>query len=176
MFVNAVKFMDSPERKIPTFIWFEEIESFYRFWPDTIYKSSLSGFITSNILRDRKSILGCDSASRNDQHVAHEVIESSSEIVGNVTHASGHIGRADGSVQESVSIGDSLRERNHDIIRNAISSLSITLSDDHCTALCDRDVGCQITEMLLGPLNFYANENESFVGSKQRQLLLLTRS
>jgi hypothetical protein len=37
MLVDAIKFMDSPEVKIPAFVWFQEIESFYSLWTDTIY-------------------------------------------------------------------------------------------------------------------------------------------
>jgi hypothetical protein len=169
MFVDTVKLVNSPEIKVPAFVWFEEIESFYSLWPDTIYKSVSSGFVTSDALRNWESIPVRDFASSNDEHVTHQVIESGAQIVGDIASSSRNIRRTDDSLQEAVRAWNSLSDA--EIIRRAFSFLSVSLSDDHCSALYSQDVGCQIVEVLFGPLNFYANENDSFVGAKQRTLL-----
>lgn len=171
MFIDTVKLVDSPQIKIPAFVWFEEIESFYNTWPDTVYKAISTGFITSKALRNRERVPTGNCASGDHEGMAHQVIESSTQIMGDVSHSSGDIRRADKSIQEPVSAGKSLREADAETIRRAFQFLVVSLSDNNCSALYIRDVGCQIVEVLFGPLNFYANQDDSFVGSKQREVL-----
>jgi len=54
MLVNNIKLMDAPERIVPTFVWAERINSFYRFWPHALYFSSLTGFVSIEVLRNRE--------------------------------------------------------------------------------------------------------------------------
>jgi hypothetical protein len=172
MFVDAaVKLVDSPEIKIPAFVWFEEIESFYNAWPDTIYKAIPAGFVTSNTLRNREGVSTGNSASSDHERVAHQVIEGGTEIVGDISHASRNIRRADKGLQEPVTGGESHGETDVDTIRRAFPFLVASLSDNDCSGLYTREVGCQIIEVLFGPLNLYANQDDSFVGRKQKELL-----
>ena len=41
--VNLVKFMETPKRIIPSFVWFERIESFYNILPKSLYFSTNIG-------------------------------------------------------------------------------------------------------------------------------------
>jgi hypothetical protein len=96
--------------------------------------------------------------------MAHQMIECGTQIMSDIADPSRDISRASDRIQKTVGARNSLRDR-------AIRSLSVTLSNNYCSAFCSQDVGCQVFEVLFGPLDFYANENDSFVGSKQRELL-----
>jgi hypothetical protein len=103
--------------------------------------------------------------------VAHQVVEGGTQIISDISDASRDVSRASDRIQKTVGTRNSLRDGDLDVIRRVIRSLSVTVSNNYCSAFCSQDVGCQVFEVLFGPLNFYANENDSFVGSKQRELL-----
>jgi|GEM_PF-4105706 len=171
MLVDSVKLVDSPESKVSTFVWFQEIESFYRLWLDTVYKCIPTGFVTSETLRNWKCVPAGNLTACNHEHMTHQMIQSGAEIVGDVSDSGRDIRRATDCVQKTVSNGKSPREADIDTIRRALRFLVVSLSDHNCSALYSQNVSCQITEMFAGSLNFYADQNDSFVGRKQRELL-----
>src|ERR1700736_3424843 len=73
MLVYSVKLVDSPESKVSTFVWLQEIESFYSAWPNTIYKCVPTGFVTSEALRNWKCVPACDLAASNHEHMTQQV-------------------------------------------------------------------------------------------------------
>jgi hypothetical protein len=169
MLINAVKFVDAPERVIPTFVWFEPIESFYDLWPDTIYNSGLAGFVTSEILANRKVVLLGNSAPADQEQVAHQVIEGASQIVRDVACSSEHFGGEARHISAGIGGGEALLEFERGFVRRAIGTLQVSIGDNYVSALCGQNVGCEIMEVLFGPLNFYADQNDSVVGAKQRK-------
>ena len=45
VFINTVKLVESPERIIPTLVWFDRVDSFYRLWPHTLHLWQLLFFV-----------------------------------------------------------------------------------------------------------------------------------
>ncbi len=168
MLINAVKLVNAPERIIPAFVWLEPIQSFYDLWPDAVYNSGLTGFVTIQILANRKVILCGNSASCNQKQAAHQVVEGASQIVRDVACPSEHFDREARHSSVSIGSGETLLEFERGLIRRAISTLQVSIGDNYVSALCGQDVGCEILEVLFGPFNFYADQNESLVGAKQR--------
>lgn len=94
VFIDVVKLMDSPERIIPAFVWFEPINRSNRLREHSLYFGSLLGFVflaslrdwksnSSNLLRrERRS--GRPVCNSNSHKLLCEVIESGPEIVNNV--------------------------------------------------------------------------------------------
>lgn len=178
VFVDIVKLMDSPERIVPAFVWFERIDSFYRFWPHALYFSSLVGFITSEVLRNREfDFSGGFTAGRADEDkLVRQMVKSGTQIVNDVASSSHSI---EGQSRQS----DKLVAHSETCL-DAISRLKVMLSSRYCNVLCDEKVGCKVTEVLFGPLDFYADENQSIVGrewhspndSRRRSCCILGRS
>jgi hypothetical protein len=54
VFVDIVKLMDFPEQIVPTFVWFERIDSLYSFGADTRHFGRLIPFVSDGILGDKK--------------------------------------------------------------------------------------------------------------------------
>lgn len=52
VFVNNVKSIETPELVIPSFVWFDRIDSFYRLWPHSLYFSRLSDFVFRGRVKD----------------------------------------------------------------------------------------------------------------------------
>ena len=46
-------------------------------------------------------------------------------------------------------------------------TLHVVIADNNCRAFCGQHFGCQTAEVLFGALNFYADQNDSFVGAKR---------
>jgi hypothetical protein len=69
-------------RVVPAFVWGKLIDSFYSLWPDALYLSSLLGFVSIPVLRDRKLYTtGRRFAAPNNRQLICQVIESTPETV-----------------------------------------------------------------------------------------------
>jgi len=152
--INVIKLVESPERVIPAFVGLESIDDFYRIRPDTLYFSSLCGFVSSRILRNRKLDLTARLNSGISNHG--EVVERTPEIVDDISGS-----------------GDCVPGQNRELseILGYLSRLRIELAENRCLMFIPKsnEFSLKITEMLLGPFNFYANKNKS-VGGGQRHL------
>jgi hypothetical protein len=168
---DTVKLVDSPERIIPAFVWLEPIEVFYDLWPNAIYHSGLTGFVTSKALRDRKAVLFSDLVPSEHQEVTHQMIKGGAQIVGNVASPSQNVGGKTRQIHKSFDCAQALLDAESDTVKRTVTESRVFLADNYVRAICGQNVGCQIIEVLFGPLNFYANQNDSFVGCKQRSLL-----
>ncbi len=156
--VDVVKLVESPEQIIPTLVWFEPIDSFYRFLPHALYFSSLRGFVSSEILSNGKfDTTGRFLAGANEHKLEGEMVESTPKIVDDIASSSDYINRNSGQSNEfRIS---HVRELKCPL--DVLAGLQVVLASNYCNVLGDEKVGCQITEVLFGPLNFYADKNDS---------------
>ncbi len=152
--VNIVQFMDTPERIIPAFVWFEPIDSFYRLWPDTLYFSSLLSFVSVGILRDRKLYsTGGRFAVPNNRQLICEVVESTPQTMDDIPRC-----------------GENFKGINRETLH--VRGLRVILSNTHIQVFVParEDYPFEVTEVLFGPFNFYAKENQTCVGGKCHRL------
>src|SRR5271169_2439541 len=151
MLVNIIKLVDSPERLVAALVWFDVINSFYRQWPHALYFSSLFGFVSSEVLRNREfdTSTGFFAGADNDKLIS-QMVESTSEIVNDVPCRCDRI--------------EGQPWKNHEPPR-CLPGLSVQLGANYCRADIPRSekVGCETTEVLFGPLNFNADKNDSVV-------------
>jgi hypothetical protein len=140
--------VNAPERVIPALVRFERINRFYRFWPHALYFSSLAGFVSIKTLRERKHGVFRGSASGNLDEVNCEMVERSSQVMDEVT------GYGNGIKRELGEFGK---------LPVGLASIRILLGDNYCHALVPEssEFGLQVEEVLFGPLDFYADQNDS---------------
>jgi len=157
MFIDVVQLVNSPQRvsMTPAFVWLKRINDFYRLWPDALYFSSLVGFVSSGILRNREF----DSTARflprrtNFGQLVCEVVECAPEVVDNI---SGGRDDLDGYLRNFGDIGKA--SENAIKWRIAISENDVRVF----TPTCDNR-RFEVCEVLLGPFDFYSDKNKSAV-------------
>ena len=161
--IDTVKLVDSPEVKVPAFVWFQPIHCFYDSWPDTLYYSGLTGFIPSHILRNREADLVCDLVPGHDDKLTRQMVKRRPEVVGNVPDAGQYI---DGELRDcNGPIGGASRKA----VAAFLSQCRVLIAANYVRVLSGEDVSCQVAEVLFGPLNFYADTKQSVVGSKRHK-------
>jgi hypothetical protein len=109
--VDVIKLMDSPERAIPSSVWFERINCLERLRKHSLYLSSLFGFVFLESLSDRKF----DSSEflrgkRDNRSTLHsdcdkllcEVVKSGSEVVNDIPGNGDGIKRQSGNLLKFV--------------------------------------------------------------------------
>lgn len=152
--VDNVQLMNLPKSCIPAVVWFQRIDEFYRFWPDALYFSSLDGFVSSFILRNRKtySIGGFVIGSGNDESIC-QVVQGASEIVNYVP--------SDGEDRKVV-------DRQTSCAHKYLSALRIFIGEAQIKVLIPSGVQylLEVTEVIFGPFDFYTNQNDSIIGGK----------
>jgi len=140
--VDNVQFVDSPKNCVPAVVWFQAIDQFYRFWPDALYFSCPHGFVSSFILRNRKShSCGGLRVGRSDRQSICQVIESTSEIVDYVASDGEHREIVDREIFSPV---------------DYMSELRVLISETKIFALVPRSLQnfLEVTEILFGPFDF----------------------
>jgi len=154
--VDVIELMKTPQRFISTSIRLERIDSFDSFRAHSLYFSSLVPFVSGSILRNRKFDLPTRwfaTCANNDQLVC-EVVKCGSEIVDNVS------GCCDGVEGQLSHIR---------LILNQLTRLRIRISEDYVKVIVPANgkFRLQIYELLLGPLNLYADQNQPVVGGER---------
>jgi len=165
VFVNNVKLVDTPEQIIPAFVWLERINSFYRFRPHALYFSSLTGFISIKVLCNREHSVTIGNSSPNHNKLMGEMVKGAPKVMNNV--ASG---------------GNCIEGQNRDIgyecpLWTALAKTEIHLANDYCRAFIPKgnEFGLEITEVFFGPLDFYADQNNSIVGFQKHEKTVYPR-
>jgi len=158
--VDVVKLVDSPERIIPASVRFESVDSFFSLRPHSVYFSNLNGFVLGHALSNRKTDLPINGAGRqvggaDKNELLCEMIQGGSEIVNNV---SGDANRVERKSRDSLKVG--VANESDGVWRDT----RLWISMDYCRVCKGKNLGCEITEMLLGPFNLYLNENEPVLG------------
>ena len=152
--VGIIELPEQPKRVVTALVRFEPIENFYRFPPRTLYCSALHGYETIEGMRDRElnlfpslgssfSVLGSDS-----DKLPSKVIESTSEVVNNVSDNCGNGGFQN---EEWASLVKTFHVRLH---RNRVELIRHPRNKSRF----------QLLDMLIGPFDFYADQSESVVG------------
>ena len=152
--VDVVQLVESPQNiSLPAFVWFERINNFYDFGEDTLYFSSLVPFVSSGVLRNRELNLPAGLLPGPDpSQLVCKVVECASEVVNDIASQPQRVKGQDSVLSELAR----LRFR---ISRNSVELLHPERSK----------FGLQITEMCLGPVNFYAHQDKSVCRRKSHQ-------
>lgn len=155
--VGNVQFVDRPEKLIPTLVRKGSVNSVYSTLPHALYSSMSLGFVFRGKLPDREGGLLTRVVPRNKNELVCEVVESASDVMDNVARSKRDFG---GRLSKDSDAMDCL------------SRLRIVLSDD---SLCwgfpveiIPDDRFQVTDVLVGPFNFYADKSKSLVSSHER--------
>jgi len=154
--VDVIKLVDFPKRVIPAFVWFESVDSFYRFGTHTLYFSSLLPFVSSSILRNRKLNTPTRLFARpNPDELVCKVIKRAPEVVDNIASRS-----------EGVEGTDAVFTK----LFEGLARLRIFIGSERLEVLLPEtnELGFEVDEVLLGPLNFHSDEDQSVVGRHQR--------
>jgi hypothetical protein len=153
--IDVVKAMESPEKFIPTFVWFESVDRFYRVLPHTLYFSRRFGVVPCGVFGNGEVDVpsGLDTSAANDYKLVSQVVQGTPEILDNITHNQTNVAR------------DLLDGRGN--IIDQLSRLRIALCGNYIwLGRCSEkraDFNMQVTDVLLGPLNFRTDKSESFV-------------
>jgi hypothetical protein len=162
--IGNVQFVDRPEKRVPTLVRMGNIDSIYGALPHALYSSMSLGFVFRGKLPDREGNLlqltRCKGNSLSDAADFHErpseVIKSASKVVDNI---SGHKSNL-----------DQWRVKNSNAI-DCLSGLRIMLADDSIWWGFESEEASpkdfQVTDVLVGPFNFYADKRKSFIGSHE---------
>ena len=155
VFVDVIQLMDSPERVSSAFVWLKLIDSFYRLRSHSLYFSSLFDFVLGHGLRDREfnSPTGDSTWAANQDKLMRKVIEGGPQIVDNIASDRNCVKGERGNLpniwkppHKGYGMGRDIRILN---------------SNDYSRMFEGKNLGCEITEVLLGPLDLYANQNNS---------------
>lgn len=154
MLIDVIQFVDSPKDVTSALVWLKPIDDFYRFWPDALYFSSLLGFVSIPVLRDGKLYASGGNGVRTCQDkMICELVESAAQIVDEVSSDRQHVKGIDGKL--SITPDDAAKIR---VLLRESSVSVLTPSSLH--------LDFEITEVLFGPFNFYANQDQSIVGGE----------
>lgn len=145
MLVDVVKAVKTPERVIPSFVWFDTLNRVNRILPHALYFSSEKGrCVFRGTLDDGKTGFAARSVACHKNKVIGEVVKGTSEVVKNVPADGNNI------------IGDI---PNADEVVADLSLVRIALNFDYIWACPGVKKGCasglQILDVLFGPLDFY---------------------
>lgn len=144
VFIDLVKFMETPERVVPTFVWFEDVERFYDILPKNLYFSTnLSRHVFCGTFDDwelRPSACTVGGQGK----LAGQVIERAPQVVQYVTN--------------DIRNGERYVGEFGDVIRT-LSRFKIVLDTDSVwygfpSGIQRDESGNQVLDVLLGPFDF----------------------
>ncbi len=158
VFVEVVKRMEPPENFIPTFVWFDRMDSVYGILPHSLYFSNHAGFVFRGVIKNREinmpSVPAASPTGTNLEKLEGHMVKGASEVLQNITDDC-----ADG--RKNVF--------NADEVIGVLSRLWVALGFDYIwiggKEGFTRDI--QIIDVLFGPFDFYADNCDSFIGSHQ---------
>ena len=180
--INIVKLMEFPEQVVPALVRLERIDSLYSFGAHTFYLSSLVPFVSSGILSNREfDAPRRRKAGTYPNQLICQVIEGATEVLDDITGGTNSREAQDPKRPKSEDRGDELTRREITclyakdswIILSEFPRCQIRIGGNSINLLVPKsdDFGLQIQEMLLGPVNFYAGQNQSVVGRKWHSLI-----
>jgi hypothetical protein len=165
VFVDVVELVNAPQgvAVTPAFVWLKRINHFYRLWPDALYFSSLLGFVSSGILRNREfdSTTRFDRRRSNHGQLVCEMVERASKIMDNISSARNDINRQSESFVSGVA--GHLESTPDWRIRLSDNNVSVIVPTRH-------NLRFEVCEVLLGPLDFYADKEKSAACIQGHQL------
>ena len=153
MLINVVELMELPERVVPALVRFERVDSFYRFWPHSLYFSNLRGFIYLGAATNGECDLRIDVArvdSSDEHELVCKVVKSAAEILDNVSGGGKQVKRG-------------LRDADRAIyINSALPSLRVILGPNCIRVRLAEfaSFGFQLNEVLFGPFDLYPDEHK----------------
>jgi hypothetical protein len=143
VFVDSVKVMETPERVIPTFVWFDCINSVSRFFAHSLYFSSEKGrgVFLGTICNRKVDVVSGRLPSCSGNKMTGEMIQGTSEVVEG-------IGTNDRDIIGNVPHADE--------IVAALSGVRIVLGFDYIRIGIEESItgDLQILDMLVGPVDF----------------------
>jgi hypothetical protein len=151
--VDVIKFVESPEKIVPASIRFEVINSFFRLRPHTLYFSSLVPFVSGEIFGNRERGILCGLDSIYEPQLICKVIERTPEVLANVPSDSDSVKRKHSETMQ--------------LIRAINGGMRIVFTQSYVCVYVPasgENFPLKIHEVLLGPLNFYADQNKSALG------------
>ena len=151
--VDVVKFVEQPERVVPTFVWFDRVDCVYGILPHALYFSRAFGFVFRGTFKNRERCPKRGFLASNQDKLMGQVVQRTSEIVQSVA---GDCRKRRRSLRK---INDVKRKLSR--LRIALASDYIWLGEAKSESI---DYGRQVVDVLFGPFDFYADKRESFVG------------
>lgn len=150
--VDVVKFVEQPERVVPTFVWFDRVDYVYSILPHALYFSSASGFVYRGTVKNRERCPKRGIFASNQDQLMGQVVQRTSEIVQSVA---GDCRKRRRSLWKIIDVKRKLAR-----LRIALASDYIWLGEAKPECI---DFGLQVVDVLFGPFDFYADKSESFV-------------
>ncbi len=167
VFIDVVKLTDSPERIVPTLVWFEQIDSLKRLKEDSLYFGSLCGFVFLGGCRDRKfdkpKLIFRERLYRRAFHpdqnkLACEVVKRSPQIMHHVSGDSHSIDRQGRNGLEAVGM-----EQLYGMGRDT----RIWIGSENCRVIEGTSNGCEIVQVLFGPFDLNLHKNEAVLAKAE---------
>ena len=150
--IDIVKVVEAPKRIIPTFVWFERVDSFYSRLPHSTYLSSLAGLVSLGVTEDRKAYFPPRRVPLfpDDKRVC-EIVQDPPKVVDSVA-------------QDRRKLQGNIPHARH--IKNQIARLRLTLTSDDIrlgiAAQKGPNFDLQVTDVLFGPFDFYTDTRQIF--------------
>jgi hypothetical protein len=150
--VDIVKMVEAPKRVIPTFVWFDRVDSFFSRLPHGTYFSSLAELVSLGVTEDRKAYLPPRRVplSPNNKRIC-EIVQDPPKVV-------------DGVAQDRRKLQWNIPHARH--IKNQIARLRLTLTSNNIrlgiAPQKGTDFELQVTDVLFGPFDFYTDTREIF--------------
>src|SRR6266849_589292 len=153
--VDDVQPMELPERIVPCLVRFGSVDCVYGCLRQALYFSAFAGFVFRGTVEDREvspSENSLIAGSLDPRELVGQVIESGSQVVENVTS---------GNCNDRRNLADT---RN---VMDVLSGFRVRLDFDGIRLGIPEGLNFdfQVTDVLFGPFNFYANKPESFFSS-----------
>lgn len=142
--IGNVQFVEPPEFVCASLVRFGSVDCVYSSLPHALYLSSGRAYVLRG-LKDRETGLSIRGVAINKDELIGEVIQGASEVVDSIARNDANFGWSGLDVSQ---------------IKDIVSRLRITLGSDYIRFAFDEPVSSdfEITEVLLGPLNFGAYE------------------
>lgn len=155
MLIGNVQFVEYPEiMALPVFIRFGAPDFILGILPHSMYLSSKRGFVNMGTLENRESrpIGDREGMAANIDKMTGQMIQRASHVVDRV------------SGKKTDWIGHRLNVAREEDIKILISRLRVWLGVEGVKLALEKPIpsGFQITEVLLGPFDFYADTRETF--------------
>ncbi|HVB56590.1 MAG TPA: hypothetical protein VNE63_09195 [Candidatus Acidoferrales bacterium] len=154
--IDIIHIMETPKRRISTLIWFERVNRFYSHFPRSLYFSSLHSFVIRGLLADGEpdalsSFLAYRSALSGLDELKGKMVQRTAKVLQNVSRDSKYLKSGDRQFRK---------------ILDRLSRLRVCLGSDHVSVSIAEGFGLslEISEVLFGPFDFYADQNEPRFG------------
>ena len=154
--VDVIKTVENPNIvSLPSKVWLEVEERIFSILPETLWLSAKSGFEILGVVSDRKNQMGRGGEIPGSDHpqMLSQMVEGASQILDSVPGDTREVSRN--------------RVKPHQVLAG-LSSLRVYLFSDFIgfTDAEGLDFIMKVTDVLLGPFNFYVDKRDSFVGSQ----------